>query len=93
MAEAKGVEDLWLRVEYQTLRLLPASGFVLFGVRTLTDPLRALRSVPRAAESLLARCRALGTEMAEYKGLGSPAVRGDVEALLLEMSAESAKAP
>ncbi len=86
MAEAKKAEDLWLRVEYQALWLLPASGFVLFGVRTLTDPLRALRAVPRTAKTLLAQCRALGTEMAEYKWLGDSKVRGDVEALLLEMA-------
>ena len=59
-------EKLFLRVERQTLRLLPDSGAVLFGIRVHVYPLHRAAS-PRLAEAV----RALPDDIARYKSLPS----------------------
>lgn len=60
---------LHLRVERQTLRRLPQSGAVLFGIRVHSYPLGfAIRSATEAAR-LAAAVRALPEEIALYKSL------------------------
>jgi hypothetical protein len=67
-AERAGAQ-LWLRVERQTLRRLPRSGDVLFGIHTCVDPLEdAIRS-PQAARALAARVREMPDAMARYKSI------------------------
>lgn len=67
-AERAGSE-LWLRVERQTLRRLPNSGDVVFGIHTYVDPLEdAIRS-PAAASALAARIREMPHDMARYKSI------------------------
>ena len=34
------VADMWLRIEWQTLRALPESGAILFTIRTYSEQLR-----------------------------------------------------
>lgn len=62
-------ERVFLRVERQTLRLLPASGAVLFGIRVHVYPLgRIIRSAAEA--SVLAEAvRALPEDIQHYKSL------------------------
>jgi hypothetical protein len=61
--------ELWLRVERQTLRRLPGSGAVAFGIHTYVDPLEdAIRS-PAAARALGARIREMPDDMARYKSI------------------------
>jgi dimethylamine monooxygenase subunit A len=67
-AERAG-EQLWLRVERQTLRRLPRSGHVLFTIRTYVDPLAAALATPGAALALAARIRAMPDALAAYKGI------------------------
>jgi Haem-dependent oxidative N-demethylase, alpha subunit-like len=55
-AEGAG-EQLWLRVERQTLRRLPRSGDVVFGIHTHVDPLAAAIDSPEVARALAARIR------------------------------------
>ncbi len=62
-------EQLWLRVERQTLRRLPCSGDVVFGIRTHVDPLAAAIDTPAAARALADRVRELPPAMAVYKGI------------------------
>jgi hypothetical protein len=64
-------EQLWLRVERQTLRRLPLSGDVLFGIRTHVDPLGAAIDTPAAAQALADRVRELPPAMAAYKGIAA----------------------
>jgi hypothetical protein len=68
VAERAGTE-LWLRVERQTLRRLPRSGAVLFGIRTHLAPLAAAIDGPHAARALAARVREMPPAMAAYKGI------------------------
>ena len=45
---------LWLSYGFQTLRRLPASKYILFTVRTYTDPLHRVLEYPAAAQALAA---------------------------------------
>jgi dimethylamine monooxygenase subunit A len=62
-------ERLYLRVERQTLRRLPVSGAVLFGIRVHVYPLARAVTSPEAAAILAEAVRALPVEMAHYKSL------------------------
>ena len=67
-AEQAGAE-LWLRVERQTLRRLPRSGDVVFGIHTHVDPLEDAIDSPEAAQALAARIREMPDAMARYKSI------------------------
>jgi Haem-dependent oxidative N-demethylase, alpha subunit-like len=67
-AEQAG-RQLWLRVERQTLRRLPRSGDVVFGIHTCVDPLEDAIDSPRAAQALAARIREMPDAMARYKSI------------------------
>lgn len=61
-------EQLWLRVERQTLRRLPRSNAVLFTIRTYVYALSALVRTTQDAAQLLEALRALPAETVGYKG-------------------------
>jgi hypothetical protein len=67
-AERAG-EQLWLRVERQTLRRLPRSGDVVFGIHTYVDPLADAIDSAEAARTLAARIREMPEPMARYKNI------------------------
>lgn len=58
-----GVDGVWLRSERQTLVRLPATGAVLFTIRTQQCPLRALTDRPDVRAALAAKLRALRPEL------------------------------
>ncbi len=62
-------ETLWLRVERQTFRRLPASGVVVFGIRTHVTPLGAVAALPGEAARLAAAVRGVPEELERYKSL------------------------
>lgn len=53
----------WLKVEYQTLRRLPATRGILFTVRTLLEPVTAIGKVPGAAAVLASSMRGMSPEL------------------------------
>lgn len=59
---------LTLRVERQTLRRLPATGAVLFTIRTYRRGLEQVVSDPAAARDLVSSLRTCSPELAAYKG-------------------------
>ena len=64
-------ENVFLRVERQTLRRLPASGDILFTIRVYIHPLAELERQPNAAQiaaGLMAQINVLNTEQLTYKG-------------------------
>ncbi len=69
ITEHNAGDRLFLRVERQTLRRLPVSGAVLFGIRVHVYPLAAAVTTPGIASSLAAAVRALPEETAHYKSL------------------------
>jgi hypothetical protein len=66
---ANAGQRLWLRIERQTLRRLPESGFVVFAIRSLVRPLAEIAALPGVAEALAARLREMEPGMAVYKGI------------------------
>lgn len=69
LGEADAGERLWLRVERQTLRRLPATGEVLFTIRTYVEPLARAAGTPEAAGALGARIREMPEPVARYKNI------------------------
>lgn len=62
-------ERVWLRVERQTLRRLPHSGAVVFGIRVYRHPLASLAAAPEAAGRLARWLEELPEDLAGYKSL------------------------
>jgi dimethylamine monooxygenase subunit A len=65
-------ENVFLRLERQTLRKLPRSGEILFTIRTHVDPVEVLERHPDGAElkrAIADQVRALTPEELGYKGL------------------------
>lgn len=63
-------ETLFLRVERQTLRRLPRSEAVVFGIRTYIYPLAMIAADPAVAARLASAVRGLPAELARYKSVG-----------------------
>lgn len=62
-------DDLWIRVERQTLRRLAQSGWILFMIRTYRYPLMLLKDYPDCAIALSSLMQELSPEMQLYKNL------------------------
>lgn len=62
-------DRVFLRVERQTLRALPSSGAVLFGIRVHVYPISRIADSPEQAATLAAAARALPAEIQHYKSL------------------------
>lgn len=69
LSSANAGERLWLRVERQTLRRLPASRAVVFTIRSFVRLLGEVAREPGVAAAMAARLRELPPGMAGYKGL------------------------
>jgi hypothetical protein len=67
-AQPAALSALTLRVERQTLRRLPATGAVLFTIRTYRRGLDQVVCEPSAARDLAASLRTCSPELAAYKG-------------------------
>lgn len=68
------LDETFLRVEYQTLRKLPASGAILFTIRIHVDPASLISRHPerqRLAAGLAGLIRQLSPEQAAYKGIAA----------------------
>ncbi len=77
-------ETLFLRVERQTLRQLPRTGAVVFGIRTYVYPLAQIVADPAVAARLASAVRGLPAELSAYKSL-----RVVVEPLLAFLDAQA----
>lgn len=64
------IDKTWLRVERQTLRKLPRSGFVAFSIRTYVHSLRDVVQDSQRRMLLKASLERVPAETAEYKGMG-----------------------
>lgn len=66
--ESVNPEEIWWRLEDQSLVALPNSGGVLFGIRVSVHPLKVVLDHPAAREGLRQAIRSMPDEMAAYKG-------------------------
>lgn len=64
-----GINDIFLRMESQTLRKLPDSGQILFTIRTYIEPLGRWAEMPGALESLVEMLALMTPQMRDYKGV------------------------
>ena len=69
ITERNAGDRLFLRVERQTLRRLPVTGAILFGIRVHVYPLARAVTEPGNAAALASAVRELPAEMAHYKSL------------------------
>jgi dimethylamine monooxygenase subunit A len=84
------VKKKYLKVEYQTIRRLPTSGYLLFTVKTMVNRLDELASVPPTAAACLASSiRGMSERMHRYKGIDDAAT---CEAILQYLDGISAAA-
>ena len=60
--------QLCLRLESQTLRKLPQTGFVLFTIRTHIEPVSRWKHTPNAIEDLAKMLNDMSSESQSYKG-------------------------
>jgi hypothetical protein len=91
-ASAETVADrVHLRVERQTLRRLPRTGAVAFGIRVHQRPLRHLADRPADLARLLDAVEALPPDTFRYKGLA--AFWAPLRAWLIRSTAAGAAAP
>ena len=63
-------ERLWLRVERQTLRRLPDTGAIAFGIRIHQHPLSSLAGSGERLSTLRTAIANLPIETFDYKSLG-----------------------
>lgn len=82
------LEAKFLKVEYQTIRRLPTSGYLLFTVKTMADGMGSLRQVPAAAQCLAKSIQGMSPGMRAYKGINSAQA---CEAVLEYLQSISAK--
>ena len=72
-------EGLWLRTERQTLRRLPHSKRIVFGIRIIQASLADVCSRPNLASNLLGQIRTMENGLRGYKQLHT--VQADLERL------------
>jgi hypothetical protein len=65
------LNEVWLRIEYQTLTALPENQGVLFAIRIATHPLAEIHSDPLIAPRLVRALETMPGAMAEYKGIAT----------------------
>jgi hypothetical protein len=68
-------KDIILRLEYQALVRLKATGSILFGIRLYSFDLERVREYPDTAGALAGQLRSLSVEMQAYKGIEGVALR------------------
>ena len=68
LAPGAGIDEIFIRMESQTLRKLPQTGMILFTIRTYAEPLTRWAAMPGAVASLLQMLDGMTPEMRDYKG-------------------------
>ena len=75
MEPSVAIEQVWLRVERQSLVSLPESGGVLFAIRVEVSPLQAVLNEASARAGLKRALETMPSDLADYKGLGAARAR------------------
>lgn len=68
LAPGAGIDEIFIRMESQTLRKLPRTSTILFTIRTYAEPLSRWAQKPGAVASLLEMLDGMTPEMRDYKG-------------------------
>jgi dimethylamine monooxygenase subunit A len=63
------LDDVWFRLEEQSLVALPTSGGILFGIRLVILPMRQIKADPVARQGMIRALQTMPEPMARYKGI------------------------
>jgi hypothetical protein len=63
------LDEVWFRLEEQSLVALPESGGILFGIRLVIRPMREIKADPAARQGMIRALRTMPEPMALYKGI------------------------
>lgn len=74
------LEEVWFRLEQQSLVSLPKSGGILFGIKLLISPMAEIKANPEACRSMIRTLSTMPEPMAVYKGI-APARQRLIELL------------
>jgi len=69
-----GLDEVWFRLEEQSLVALPANGGILFGIRLVIRPIGEIKADPAARQGTIRALQTMPEPMAAYKGI-APARR------------------
>ena len=69
LAPGAGIDEIFIRMESQTLRKLAQTGHVLFTIRTYVEPLSRWAGIPGALGSLAEMLAGMTPQMRDYKGV------------------------
>lgn len=62
-------ERLHIRIERQTFRRLPSTGVLVFGIKTIVDPIAVVANRPGLAAAMLGSLRTMPADMQGYKSM------------------------
>ncbi|MCR9073534.1 MAG: DUF3445 domain-containing protein [Alphaproteobacteria bacterium] len=62
-------DRLHIRIERQTFRRLPETGVLVFGIKTIVDPITVVADRPDLAAAMLGSLRTMPGEMRDYKSM------------------------
>jgi hypothetical protein len=63
------LDEVWFRIEEQSLVALPESGGILFGIRLVIVPMRDIKADETARQGMIRALRTMPEPMARYKGI------------------------
>jgi len=69
------IDDVWFRIEEQSLVAMPQSGGVLFGIRLVVVPLSEILTQPTARRGMIRALRTMPEPVARYKGIAPARAR------------------
>lgn len=81
---AKGLDDIMLRVEYQTIRKLPKTNSIFFCLHTFADPLMDLKRAPKAADMMNRSMNTMTMPTLKYRDLDNDETRKEIKDFLEE---------
>lgn len=65
------LDEVWWRLEEQSLVSLPGSGGILFGIKLVIRPLAEIKNDPQGRAGMIRALESMPEEMAAYKGIAS----------------------
>lgn len=63
------LDEVWFRLEEQSLVALPKSGGILFAIRLVIRPMREIKADPDTRQGMIRALRTMPEPMARYKGI------------------------
>lgn len=66
-----GLDEVWFRLEQQSLVALPESGGILFGIKLVIVPMHEIKADPTSRQGMMRALQTMPEPMAQYKGIAS----------------------